>query len=360
MTSSNKGNVILAAGGTGGHLYPAEALAAELLIRGYNITIITDKRGNAFKSLGDKVIVKTILSATFKTGLLSKIKALYLLGIGFIQSLLILIKVKPQLVVGFGGYPSFPFVLASQLTGVRTILHEQNAILGKANKYLAPMADRIAASMPNTKGIAAHEKVVETGNPTRAAICEVREHPYPKFDEELNVFITGGSQAAKILGDVLPHAFAMLDAEIRNKLKIVQQCKPENVEEISDIYKAAEIKSEVKSFFDDMPDRLSACHLFIGRSGASTVTEIALVGRPAIFIPLMHADRQQYLNADALVECDAAWIIEEKEFTPKFVKQQIELLVEDTRILEIAAKAAKECGKPNAVQRLADLVEKRI
>ncbi len=357
---SDSKNIILVAGGTGGHLFPAEALAAELLTRGYNVTILTDKRGHAFKSLGDKVKVKTINSATFKAGLLSKIKSLFLLGVGFLQSLIIIIKSKPEIVIGFGGYPSFPPVLAAQMLLIKTIIHEQNGILGKANIWLEGFADRIAASMPNTKGIKNMDKVVVTGNPIRAAVCEVREKPYPKFDKEFNIFITGGSQAAKVLGDVLPEAMCLLDDEIKNKLHVVQQCRQEEIDTITETYKGADIKAEVKAFFDDMPERLSACHLFIGRSGASTVTEMAVVGRPSIFIPLLHADRQQYLNADLLVNNDAAWVVEEKEFTPEFMKQQIELLMEDTRILEIAAKAAKKCGKPDAVKNLADLIEERI
>jgi UDP-N-acetylglucosamine--N-acetylmuramyl-(pentapeptide) pyrophosphoryl-undecaprenol N-acetylglucosamine transferase len=348
--------IILAAGGTGGHLYPAEALAQELLNRRHSVIIITDKRGSAFQKLGDKVQIDCVRTATFRPGILSKIKAVFDICAGIFQAAKLLKKYQPALVVGFGGYPSFPTVFAAQRLGIPTILHEQNAVLGKANLWLADTAQVIAASLP-----LARDKVVVTGNPVRAGICAVRNNPYPSLGGTLEVFITGGSQAAKIFSDVVPDAVRQLPEEIKNRLRIVHQCREGDIAATEEKYRVAGVKAEIKSFFNDMPERLSACHLFIGRSGASTVAEIAVVGRPAIFVPYPgHADQQQKHNAELIAQKDGAWIIPQENFTAETLARQIEHLAKNPALLESAAAAAKSCGQPEAVKNLADLVEKEI
>ncbi|MCK5658635.1 MAG: undecaprenyldiphospho-muramoylpentapeptide beta-N-acetylglucosaminyltransferase [Alphaproteobacteria bacterium] len=355
--------IVLAAGGTGGHLYPAEALAQELLNRGYRIIIITDKRGQAFRKLGEEVQIECVRAATLKPGIISKISAVVNMGIGILQAAVLLVKYKPKVIVGFGGYPSFPTVFAGQRMYIPTLLHEQNAILGKANLWLAGSAGAIAASLPETLGIkpANQGKVVVTGNPVRAGICAVRDIPYPVFAETFEIFITGGSQAAKVFSDIVPEAVCRLSEDLKNRLHIVQQCRESDIISTKEKYKLAGVKAEIKAFFDDMPDRLSACHLFIGRSGASTVAEIAVAGRPAIFVPYPgHADQQQKHNANLIAGKNGGWVMMQDQFTAEKLADRIEHLAKNPSILENAAQAAKSCGQPEAVINLADLVEKRF
>ncbi|MBI3441352.1 MAG: UDP-N-acetylglucosamine--N-acetylmuramyl-(pentapeptide) pyrophosphoryl-undecaprenol N-acetylglucosamine transferase [Proteobacteria bacterium] len=280
MTSPS---IILAAGGTGGHLYPAEALAQELLERGYQVVIITDRRGAAFQKLGDRVHIDCVRAATFRPGVLSKLRAMWDICIGIMQAARLIKKYKPSVVVGFGGYPSFPTVFAGQRLGYKTILHEQNAVLGKANLWLAGSADVIAASLPIE-----HDGVIVTGNPVRAGICAVRDKPYPSPAGTLEIFITGGSQAAKVFSEVVPAAVRLLPQEIKSRLHIVHQCREGDMEATAEKYRVAGVRADIRPFFHDMPERYAACHLFIGRSGPSTVAEIAVVGRPAIFVPYWH------------------------------------------------------------------------
>lgn len=358
------GSIVLAAGGTGGHLYPAEALAQELLNRGHKVIIITDKRGDVFKRLADRVQIYSIRAATFKPGIVSKIKSVLDICIGMVQAALLLQKMRPALVVGFGGYPSFPTVYAAQRMGYLTILHEQNAVLGKANGHLANEAVVIATSLPETRNITPknQSKVVVTGNPVRAAICAVRDVPYPSLQDEIRIFITGGSTAlTRIFNETVPEAARLLPEDIRRRLRIVHQCREAERAATAERYRAAGVTAEIKSFFDDMPERLSACHLFIGRSGASTVAEIAVVGRPAIFVPYPgHADMQQKYNAIQLSEAGGGWIVMQDQFTPAVLAKQIEAFAKDPSILENAAKAAKSCGQPEAVKNLADVVGRKL
>jgi UDP-N-acetylglucosamine--N-acetylmuramyl-(pentapeptide) pyrophosphoryl-undecaprenol N-acetylglucosamine transferase len=354
--------VILAAGGTGGHLYPAEALAQELLNRGHKVVIVTDKRGNAFQKLGDKVLIIPIRAATFKAGIVSKIKSVIDILVGIVQSAIILKQIRPALVIGFGGYPSYPTMFAAQQMGFPTMLHEQNAVLGKANLHLANKARIIAASWPETKGIkpANQDKVVVTGNPVRAGIIAVRDNALPSSTNVFEIFITGGSTAlTRIFNENVPAALKLLPTDLRQRIHVVHQCRDVEMEATSARYKDAGVKAEIKNFFNDMPERLSACHLFIGRSGASTVAELTVVGRPAIYVPYAgHADRQQTHNAAPSATAGGAWIIQQEDFTPDALAARIERLATHPEVLAKAAAAAKSCGQPDAVKKLADLVEK--
>lgn len=355
--------IILAAGGTGGHLYPAEALAQELLNRGHKIIIITDKRGNAFQKLSDKVHIDCVRAATFREGLVNKLKAAADIAIGILQAALLMKKYKPDVVIGFGGYPSYPTVFSAQKLGIATILHEQNAVLGKANVHLSAKAVKIAVSLPDTRGISSvnQSKVVVTGNPVRAAICAVREKPYQPPSGSFNIFITGGSQGAVVFSEVVPEAMGLLPADIKSSLSVVHQCREADVALAERKYKAAGLKAEIKSFYNDMPERLGACHLFIGRSGASTVAEIAVVGRPAIFVPYPgHADQQQKYNAELISGRGGAWVMMQDEFKPEALSKKIEQLAKNPSMLENAATAARSCGQPEAVKRLADLIDERL
>lgn len=359
----DKKTIVLAAGGTGGHLFPAEALAQELLHRGHKVIIVTDKRGNAFKSLGDRVEIHTVRAATLKAGIVSKAKAVMDMGIGILQAAAKLKKWKPDVIVGFGGYPSFPGVFAGQKLGIPTILHEQNAVLGKANVWLADKAEQIAVSLPGTKGVKKQneEKLVVTGNPVRADIVATRNAVYQPPASNMNIFITGGSQAAKVFAEVVPAAVGQLPDDMKKKLKVVHQCREDDIKATEAKYAQAGVNVEIKSFFNDMADRLKGCHLFIGRSGASTVAEIATVGRPAIFVPYPgHADMQQKHNAETVCNSGGGWLMMQDGFTPETLAAQLKEIIADPHKLVIAAAAAKACGQPDAAKNLADVVEKKI
>jgi UDP-N-acetylglucosamine--N-acetylmuramyl-(pentapeptide) pyrophosphoryl-undecaprenol N-acetylglucosamine transferase len=358
-----KRTILLAAGGTGGHLFPAEALAQELLARGHRVVIVTDKRGNAFKSLGDRVDIHIVRAATLRAGVMNKVRAIVDMSAGIIAAIKLLKKIKPDVVVGFGGYPSFPGVFAGQRLGIPTILHEQNAVLGKANKWLANKAEQIAVSLPGTVGIAPanKDKVITTGNPVRAEIVAVRETQYQQPAEDLRIFVTGGSQAAKVFADVLPEAVGKMSPELKQRLSIVHQCREDDIAPTQAKYQGAGVKAEIKSFFNDMADRLKNCHLFIGRSGASTVAEIATVGRPAIFVPYPgHKDMQQKFNAEVVSNRGGGWVILQDNFKPDAVADKLTELMTHPSALTLAAAAAKSCGQPDAARNLADVVEKKI
>jgi UDP-N-acetylglucosamine--N-acetylmuramyl-(pentapeptide) pyrophosphoryl-undecaprenol N-acetylglucosamine transferase len=355
--------ILLSAGGTGGHLFPAEALAQELLARGRRVVIVTDKRGHAFKSLSGDVRVHTVRAATLKPGIVNKIRAVAEMGIGIMQSAFLLLREKPACVVGFGGYPSFPAVFAAQVLGLPTILHEQNAVLGKANVMLAPRSVLIAESLPGTRGIKAgwKDKTVTTGNPVRAAIVGVRGRAYVPPDREFRILVTGGSQAASVFGEIVPQALGLLPPDMKARLSVVHQSKESETPQTLEKYQAAGIRAEVRPFFSDMAERLSSCHLFIGRSGASTVAELAAAGVPAILVPYPgHADMQQKHNAEALTARGGARLMMQPDFTPAALGQKVREMMENPAMLRNAAAAAKDCGRPDAAQRLADCVEKRI
>lgn len=351
--------ILLSAGGTGGHLYPAEALAEELLARGYKVAIVTDKRGHAFKSLGDRVNIYTVRAATLKPGLGAKIRALIDMKLGVLSALRLIFKIKPALVVGFGGYPSFPGVLAAQILCRPTILHEQNAVLGKANVWLAPRARKIALSLAGTRGLSAAQqsKAVVTGNPVRAPIIAVSRIPYTPPVSDFKILITGGSQAASIFADVVPEGLKDLPEPIKSRLYVMHQCRENDLKTTAEKYARIGIRAETASFFSDMADRLAACQLFIGRSGASSVAELAVAGRPAIFVPYPgHQDMQQKHNADIIANAGGAWVFLQPDFTPVALADKIRAFAEDPAILTRAAEAAATCGQNGAAARLADLV----
>lgn len=350
--------ILLSAGGTGGHLYPAEALAEELLTRGYNVAIITDKRGHAFKSLGDRVNIYTVRAATLKPGLGAKIRAVIDMKLGVLSALRLLLKIKPALVVGFGGYPSFPGVLAAQILCRPTILHEQNAVLGKANVWLAHRARKIALSLASTHGLSAaqQKKAVVTGNPVRAPIIAARGIPYTPPVSAFKILITGGSQAASVFAQIVPEALKDLPESIKSRLYVMHQCRENEVETTAQKYADMGVQAETASFFNDMADRLAACQLFIGRSGASTVAELAVAGRPAIFVPYPgHQDMQQKHNADIIANAGGGWVFLQPDFTPAALAEKIRAFAEDPALLTRAATAAATCGAAGATARLADL-----
>lgn len=363
MSSIDSKLVLLSAGGTGGHLTPALALAHDLKARGYRVGLVTDGRAKKYGlALDEGIDVYTIKAGTLGRGIVGKIKGLTALGAGMVQAFLLLKKLNPAVVVGFGGYPSFPAVFAAQKLEIPTIIHEQNAILGKANAMLAVKADRVALSYPEGRGLEERDKMraVFTGNPVRAAIAALFNEPYPVVnpDGPLNIFVMGGSLGASVFSTFLPAALATLPEDLRRRLNVVQQCRAEDVEPAQAAYDAIGVKAECAAFFNDVHERLTAAHLFIGRSGAATVAEIAVAGRPALFVPYPHhKDQQQKINAQALAEAGGAWLMEQdNDFTSEAVAALLGELFAAPQKLFAAAEAARSCGKPDAARRLGNLV----
>ncbi len=361
--SDNLPLILLSAGGTGGHMMPAIALAQDLLSRGYQVEIVTDPRCRHYKELYPELMFHVLTSGTLGKGIIKKISGGMKLGWGLVQAKALVKRLAPKVVVGFGGYPSYPAMSAAQSLKIPTIIHESNAILGKANQMLSGKAERIALSWPPTQktGLSDGETIraIVTGNPVRSEIAALFTHPYPTLPKEgpLKILVMGGSLGAKIFSDVVPQALVQLPVEYRRCLQIVQQCREDDLHTVRQIYHDAEIKARLETFFTDVPKLLAECHLFIGRSGASTVTEITAAGRPAIFVPYPHhTDQQQLMNAEAVSSQGGGWVIEEEDFIPDALLPRIETFLEYPEALFQAAEASRACGKPDAARKLGNLV----
>jgi UDP-N-acetylglucosamine--N-acetylmuramyl-(pentapeptide) pyrophosphoryl-undecaprenol N-acetylglucosamine transferase len=362
MTSSmtSRPLVLLAAGGTGGHLFPAEALASELAARGIIVDLVTDERAQRYGGAFPARVVRQIPSATPSGGsLVSRVKAIATLGIGTIAALLLLLRLRPKAVVGFGGYPTVPPLFAAHLLKIPTILHEQNAVMGRANRFLAARVVAIAWGLQSrrAKDSVFAAKSTMTGNPVRPNVLEAAKVPYPARTDAFRLLVTGGSQGARIMSEIVPEAIALLPAALRQQLSIVQQARGEDEEKVRAAYVRLGVKAEVKSFFTDLPARMAAAHLVIARAGASTVAELSVIGRPSILVPFPHAiDQDQAANAAHLAVEGAAILIDQKEFSPQWLAKSLEAALADPAALARRAAAAKGIGISDAAKRLADLV----
>jgi UDP-N-acetylglucosamine--N-acetylmuramyl-(pentapeptide) pyrophosphoryl-undecaprenol N-acetylglucosamine transferase len=353
--------IVLAAGGTGGHMFPAEALARELLARGFAVALVTDRRGQAFGDKAPEVAVHRIRAGRLDTGFMGKVVALADMALGTIEAARLLRTLQPAVVVGFGGYPSVPTMLAAVRQNFATVLHEQNSILGRANRLLVPRVGAIATSFAETRGmkLTATGRVVETGNPVRPAIVAERATPYaaPAPGAPFHILVIGGSQGARILSTVVPAALALLPPALRQRLRVMQQARGEDLAMVRAAHEASGLAAECASFFDDVPARLARAQLVISRAGASSVAELTTIGRPAILVPYRHAaDDHQSANAHALQSSGAAWVLAESEFTRERLAADIAALAEAPARLAAAATAAQRMGRPDAAQRLADVV----
>jgi len=342
-------------------MFPALALAHDLIARGKPVVFLTDERGRKFVTSQDGLTIHVISSATFPKGLMGKIKAVTVLARGWIQSRRLIAQYKPGVVIGFGGYPSLPPMVAAGQKKIPTIIHEQNAVLGRANAYLASKADKIALSLDNMTSLNPGDasRVTVTGNPVRAEIAALYTHPYsvPEDDKKFGILVMGGSQGARIMRDVVPAALISLPQDLRDRLYVMQQCHEEDISAVRKIYAEAGIHSDIRSFFDDVSAVLKQAHLVISRSGASTVAEVAIVGCPAIYVPFAHhVDQQQKVNAETVSSCGGAWILEEKDFSPVNLASKIKSLIRSPADLFRAAEAARSCAKPDAARKLGDLV----
>jgi UDP-N-acetylglucosamine--N-acetylmuramyl-(pentapeptide) pyrophosphoryl-undecaprenol N-acetylglucosamine transferase len=356
--------VLLAAGGTGGHLFPAEALAQALARRGITVDLATDSRAERYGKRFPARHIHIIASETVRgRDPISLARTAAMLGVGGMQALRLLGRITPSAVVGFGGYPTVPPVLVASLRGIPAIIHEQNAVMGRANRFLAPRATAIATGFA---GVLEHDprlagKSTRTGNPVRPAVVAAAAMPYgaPESSEPLRLIVFGGSQGARIMADVVPPAIERLEPHLQLRLSIVHQAREEDLARVKDVYARARISAEVAPFFTDLPARIAAGHIVVARSGASTIAELATIGRPAILVPLPHAlDQDQSANAGVLANAGAAIRLPQREFTPDRLAAELSALAGSPQKLVAMAAAARSQGSTDGAERLADLVEK--
>jgi UDP-N-acetylglucosamine--N-acetylmuramyl-(pentapeptide) pyrophosphoryl-undecaprenol N-acetylglucosamine transferase len=352
--------VVLAAGGTGGHLFPAQALAETLITRGYRIHLMTDERvrdyGKNFPA--DETHIVESASPGFSDPLRLPLRLLKLFN-GYRHAKSILRRVRPAAVAGFGGYPSFPPIYAASSLRIPSLVHEANSVLGRANKMLANKVDAVAGSFEKTLGLPSMAKFALTGNPVRAIALVQKAAPYPKIGDRINLLVFGGSQGAKFFSDFMPNAFAEMPEALRCKLLVTQQCRPEDMERVKAAYLALGLQCDLQPFFMDMPKRIVDSHLVICRSGASTIAELGVIGRPAIMVPLPHSiDNDQLRNAQSFAAAGAGWVCPQGELKAHDFAVFLGRLLADEALLKRAAESALTHGKPDAAERLADLIEK--
>jgi UDP-N-acetylglucosamine--N-acetylmuramyl-(pentapeptide) pyrophosphoryl-undecaprenol N-acetylglucosamine transferase len=354
--------VLLAAGGTGGHLFPAEALAVVLAKRGLTIDLATDHRAAHFKFPARAVHL--IPSATLRgRNPIALARTVALLALGTAKAWTLIGRIRPGVVVGFGGYPTVPPLWAAGLRGVPTVLHEQNGVMGRANRLLAPRVTAIATSFRALANLdpRLQAKISFTGNPVRLQVIEAAHTAYATPDPggNLHLLVFGGSQGAHVMSEIVPAAIGRMSADLRARLVVVQQARTEDLDAVHAVYGSLGVKAVCAPFFADLPARLAAAHLVISRSGASTVAELSAIGRPAILVPLPNAlDQDQFANAGVLEAAGGAIRIAQRDFTPERLATEILALAGDPERLVRMAAAAKSTGTINAAERLADLVIK--
>lgn len=352
---------VLAAGGTGGHLFPAKALAQALLARGWKVALITDERGGGFgPDLPQVDVYRVSAGGVAGSGFLRKARSFAKLAYGAFEAWSLLGRLKPAVAVGFGGYPSVPTILAAHRRHIPIVLHEQNQIAGRANRMLAGRAKAIGISFPETSGLeSVAERLRVTGNPVRGPIAAVGRKPYalPGKDDRLRLLVTGGSQGARAFNELLPTALCRLPEEVKRRLLVAQQVRGDDLDAVAATYRDCGIACELKNFFDDMPERLADAHLLVCRAGASTITELAAAGRPAILVPLpFAADDHQTGNARAFAQAGGGWVMPQHDLTPERLGERIAALLSDPGTLARASAAARAFAEPDAAERLANLV----
>ncbi|MDP1025631.1 undecaprenyldiphospho-muramoylpentapeptide beta-N-acetylglucosaminyltransferase [Sphingomonas sp. KR1UV-12] len=353
---------VLAAGGTGGHMVPAAALATELTKRGHHVALVSDARGVRFPGLFDGVQTHVLPAGRFAGGPLGYAKALREMWRGRAMARELYRNFRPAAVIGFGGYPAMPALLAAFAEKIPTAVHEQNAVLGRVNRLVARRVDAIATSYERTERLP--EKLIAkshlVGNPVREAVLGLRAKPYPLLEEDgiFRVLVTGGSQGASVLSEVVPDGLAMLPPTFRRRLQVTHQARIEDIDAARAQYAEHQIAAELATYLPDLPEQLAWAHLVIARAGASTIAELTAAGRPAILVPLPSAtDDHQTANAREMTDAGGARTIAQKSFTAVELAKQMQKLGLDPQALENAAGRAKSVGRPHAVGDLADLVE---
>lgn len=360
---SRSGHFVLAAGGTGGHLVPAHALAAELRARGHRATLVTDARGAKIPGLFGGVETRVLPAGRIARNPLALLRAARDIAAGRAMALALYRELRPAAAVGFGGYPAFPALLAAKAAGLPTAVHEQNAVLGRVNRLVAGRVDAIATAYPEVDRLSPRHRAKATlvGNPIRAEVLAIRDEPYPALaaDGVLRLLVTGGSQGASVLSEVVPAAVGLLPENLRHRLQVTQQCRPEDLEAVCATYRALGVPAELATYFPDLPQRLGWAHLVVARAGASTIADLTAAGRPAILVPLPSAaDDHQTANAREMAKLGGARVIGQAEFTAERLAREVEAMVADPESLAAAADRARACGRPRAAEALADLVER--
>lgn len=354
---------VLAAGGTGGHMIPAHALAEELMLRGHRVALITDERGARIPGLFDRVQVHILPAGRLTGGPIGWLKAARSILTGRTMARRLYQTFRPSAVIGFGGYPALPALLAARADGIPTLIHEQNAVLGRVNRFVAGRVDAIATAYDEVERLPrnASEKVHLVGNPVREEVLALRDQPFPALNEEgiFRLLVTGGSQGASILSEVVPEGLGLLPEHFRRRLQVTQQCRAEDIEQVRERYSDLGIPADLATYLPDLPDRLGWSHLVISRAGASTIAELTAAGRPAILIPLPSAtDDHQTANAREMAKAGGARAIAQNRFNPIELAKQMQKLGLDPESLANAAARARAVGRPNAARDLADLVER--
>lgn len=363
MTSKT---IILAAGGTGGHIFPAEALAEVLRVRGYEPHLITDTRFHTYNTASKdgvlgQIPIHTIRAGNLSGGVLTKLKSVVGIAQGVMQAATLMKRLDPIAVVGFGGYPSFPTMVAAVLKGRTTILHEQNSVLGKVNRLLAKKVKRIATTYASTQQVPgdATGRVIRSGNPVRGSVQVLAKVEYPALSDDgiLRLLVIGGSQGASVFSTVVPAAMKLLPENLRARIRLDQQCRAGELQDVRAQYAALNMQVDLQPFFTDMAARLGAAHLVISRAGASSVAELMVAGRPALLVPLPTAtDNHQYYNAQAIEDTQAGWVVTQDAFTPEALAAKIENLLRLPRRLSEMAANMHALGLPDAADKLADIV----
>jgi len=355
------GPFVLAAGGTGGHLFPAQALASELMRRGRRVVVMTDGRGHNYHTAFPGAEITTVPAATFAgRSVFGRLVAFGVIALGIVSALAKLRSLRPRAVVGFGGYPSFPVMIAASIAHVPALLHEQNAVLGRVNRLLAPRVAKIAASLPFARFAPKNpERIVFTGNPVRPEAAALStDYAPPDGKGPIRLLVFGGSQGARSLSELVPAALAGLSESLRARLKVTQQCRAPDVDMVENAYRASGIQAEVGKFFTDLPRRMAEAHLVIARSGASTLSELTVIGRPAVLVPYPFAmDDHQSANAAVLEKAGAAWVVMERDLDAAKLARLLERILTEPDALRAHAQAARALGRADAAQRLADLAE---
>lgn len=353
---------VLAAGGTGGHMIPAHALAAELIARGHRVALITDERGARIPGLFEGAQTHILPAGRLAGGPVGWIKAGRSILAGRAMASRLYETFEPSAVIGFGGYPALPALLAATKARIPTAVHEQNAVLGRVNRFLAGKVDAIVTAYPDVQRLKDgwRGKTHLLGNPVRDEVLALRDQPYPPLSEDgiFRLLVTGGSQGATILSDVVPEALGLLPLNFRRRLQVTQQCRVEDIDRVRATYADLGIPADLATYLPDLPERLGWAHLVIARAGASTIAELTAAGRPAILVPLPSAtDNHQTYNVREMVDAGGARAIQQSAFTPVELAKQMQKLALEPGALTNAAKRAWACGRPNAARDLADLIE---
>lgn len=356
--------IVLSAGGTGGHLFPAQSLSEELQKRGFAVELMTDQRTDRFTGSFPARNIHEIPSATLRgRSPVSIAKTIWTLGRGYRQAKAILRRLQPAAVVGFGGYPTLPPLFAAASLRIPNLIHEQNAVMGRANRLLSRRVSAIATSYEDTRLLreGLNTTIYLTGNPVRSQVLAQRQVPYTqaKSGEIFQLLVFGGSQGARFFSDSVPAALIGLSEELQARLRVYQQCRPEDVARVQSVYGKTAIKADIAPFFNNLPELMAKAQLIIARSGASTVAELCVIGRPALLVPLPHAlDNDQLMNATGMEKGGGAWCLEESGLTPEGLTEFLQARLQNGEELATAAAAAYKLGKPEAVVHLAEIVEK--